>query len=606
MARKARSTGSDRNTTHEDYGLDEVDQFHANREKILLEEAGSAQPQRRRKGAKRYDSDEEDEAVMNIDDDVESSDSEDEEEEEDEDQVDEEYFGKKDADALEEGAQDDEEGGWGGRREYYGADDLDEDEETAKQIEEEALRQQKQHLQELNMDDYVDEEMEAEWTRSAKKHDVGSLGGDAKGGKETAAAQVLDLQDLENLDDKSRAKLINTSHPEFVPLSKELTKLKPLLEELATKKKNSEIAQVKFQALSAYLSAVTSYFALFLSQIKEDEPFSMKESPVMEYILSTKEVWRQASELEEDEDMDEDEEIEEEEQEGTFMEEGEISDEEAFDSATETSNNANLYSDDEQQASNSQSDLESEEESDLDIDISKPRFITKSKPSNITTQTADDFIEGKMHDVDATDKQTRKKTLRFYTSKIDQQARKNGGTDEKYTGDNDIPYKERLFERQQRLIEEARKRGLNDKHGSALGEDDSDNESQALQAKQINDEFGKDYYDTIKKSREDAKSTRKEAHNVAKRAAKEGKLAQMVEELGEDGKRALNYQIMKNKGLTPHRRKEVRNSRVKRKLKYEKAQKTLKSTKAVYKAPTGAYEGETTGIKKGLSRSLKF
>ncbi|KAH3677290.1 hypothetical protein WICPIJ_009005 [Wickerhamomyces pijperi] len=625
MARKSR--GPSRNTTHEDYGLDEVDQFHANREKILLEEA---QPQQKtfkpRKGAKRYDSDAEDDAVMNIEDGDESSeDEEEEEEEEDEEDVDNEFFGKKDEEGLEEN---EEEGGWGGRRDYYGADDLSEDEESAKQIEEEALRQQKLHLQELNMDDYVDEEMEAEWTKSAKEHDYGVIQESAKGKKDTTAS-VLDLQGLQSMDDKSRTKLINAAHPEFVPLSKELSKLNPILEDLKTKKSQNEIALVKFQALSAYISSIASYFALFLAQVREDEPFSMKENSVMEYILSTKEVWRQAAELEDDdEDMEDDVDEEEDQEDGTLLEEGDISDEEAFDSASETAaeleddvdeeedqedgtlleegdisdeeafdsasetvNNASLYSDEEAEGMDSQ-DSESED-SDLDIDISKPRFITKAKPA----QTGDDFTEGKMHEVDASDKQTRKKTLRFYTSKIDQQSRKTGG-DEKYTGDNDIPYKERLFERQQRLIEEARKRGLEDKHGVALGEggdSDDDDESQATKAKQINDGFSKDYYDTVKKSRDDTKANRKEAHNTAKRAAREGKLYEMTEGLDADGKRAVNYQIMKNKGLTPHRRKELRNSRVKKRMKYEKAKKVLNSTKAVYKAPKGAYEGETTG-----------
>ena len=41
-------------------------------------------------------------------------------------------------------------------------------------------------------------------------------------------------------------------------------------------------------------------------------------------------------------------------------------------------------------------------------------------------------------------------------------------------------------------------------------------------------------------------------------------MAELQEAVGQDGKRAINYQILKNKGLTPHRKKEYRNSRVKR------------------------------------------
>lgn len=44
-----------------------------------------------------------------------------------------------------------------------------------------------------------------------------------------------------------------------------------------------------------------------------------------------------------------------------------------------------------------------------------------------------------------------------------------------------------------------------------------------------------------------------------------------TEELDEDAKRAITYQIAKNKGLTPHKKKELRNPRVKHRMKFRKA-----------------------------------
>ncbi len=64
--------------------------------------------------------------------------------------------------------------------------------------------------------------------------------------------------------------------------------------------------------------------------------------------------------------------------------------------------------------------------------------------------------------------------------------------------------------------------------------------------------------------------------------------------------------MLKNKGLTPHRKKEQRNPRVKHRNKYEKAKKKIKSFKRVVVQQEGSYGGEKTGIKPKLSRSIKF
>lgn len=68
------------------------------------------------------------------------------------------------------------------------------------------------------------------------------------------------------------------------------------------------------------------------------------------------------------------------------------------------------------------------------------------------------------------------------------------------------------------------------------------------------------------------------------------------------GPRSLTRVILKNKGLTPHRPKSVRNPRVKKRMRYEKAQKTVSSQKAIYKGGLsqtgGRYEGEKSGITK--------
>ena len=76
-----------------------------------------------------------------------------------------------------------------------------------------------------------------------------------------------------------------------------------------------------------------------------------------------------------------------------------------------------------------------------------------------------------------------------------------------------------------------------------------------------------------------------------------------VEEDGEvSGPRSLTRAILANKGLTPHRPKAVRNPRVKKRQKFEKAKKKISSQKAVYKGGLsesgGRYDGERSGISK--------
>ena len=91
-------------------------------------------------------------------------------------------------------------------------------------------------------------------------------------------------------------------------------------------------------------------------------------------------------------------------------------------------------------------------------------------------------------------------------------------------------------------------------------------------------------------------------------AARDGKLLELQNEesIGENGKRAIGYQIMKNKGLTAKRKKENRNARVKKRKKYDVAKKKLKSIRAVYTGQQGPYQGELTGISKKISRSVKL
>lgn len=74
----------------------------------------------------------------------------------------------------------------------------------------------------------------------------------------------------------------------------------------------------------------------------------------------------------------------------------------------------------------------------------------------------------------------------------------------------------------------------------------------------------------------------------------------------EAGKRYVGYQIIKNKGLTAQKRKELRNPRIKNKIKFKKALVRRKGSVREVRSQTGLYAGETSGIKAFLKRGIKI
>lgn len=78
---------------------------------------------------------------------------------------------------------------------------------------------------------------------------------------------------------------------------------------------------------------------------------------------------------------------------------------------------------------------------------------------------------------------------------------------------------------------------------------------------------------------------------------------------GEDdemGKRSITYQMSKNKGLTPRRKPEQRNPRVKNRNKYRKAVIRRKGSVREVRKETSRYGGEATGIKAFVKRSVSI
>lgn len=487
--------------------------------------------------------------------------------------------------------------GWGrSRANYYGADEA-EDAEDLKREEEEATRLQKKHLAEMSAADYFEEDDVEEWRRTAREADLA-------GGDVNVVQEELPEQDPSLLSAKERLALLKSSYPEVMPLAEEVAKAQKTLAEL--KKQDTKVAKVQFSALSIYAGTINAYFALFVSGMDKGR-VDLKDHPVMEGILKAKELWRSAQELAGDGDE--------------AAESGSTSEYESaveeLETATTTerptrkraardadigeSDEEDVLSDGESLGESQDDDDDAEDEQD-EFAVPLPKVdAAAAAQRKKSRRAAGDFDEEAVDEVEKQESRNRKKTLRFYTSKIDQASNK---IQNRLTGDEDVPYKERLFERQQRLMEEARRRGL-----KSSGADEADNFSDGddgEDAKAITESFADDYYNEVKAKSAGKKAQRREAHETAVRAAKEGRLAEAAEQLGTDGKRAINYQILKNRGLSKKSNKDNRNPRLKKRKKYDKATKKLASTRAVYKAPTTSYGGEQTGIKKNLSRSVHF
>ncbi|CAI8496308.1 unnamed protein product [Hanseniaspora opuntiae] len=598
----------------EPYGLNEVDEFHKNKAKITFD--NSTLSKNYKNTRQRYDvnSDEDlaysDEDVMNINED----DSEDESEQQDDAQDDSEddeqnpldgatvykkLFGKKLRSVEDVGDMDeDDENNWGSSKSnYYGADDVSDNEDDAKAMEEEAKKQQISHMESLNMMDFMDlddETEQKEWSNAAKEYDNKAFEMDSG----IVQIEKQSTDSIASFSEKEKLDFLKSRFPEFTPLYKEYKSINEKLENVKSilletdADSNQELFTVMNMKKSAYLSNLASmnlYFFVLLKNLQDpdNEDFkNMKYHPVMEKILLTKEIVRQADSLPETyesttvDDVDDEEEIIE-------------LDEDIL---------ADVVEEDEQSMDESGSEEEnsaSEEESEIELES---RVIaSKGKKDQ------GDFIEDEINDVDLAEKNQKKKSLRFYTAKIDKSDRQ--ASDKLVGGDDDIPYKERMFERKQRLLEEARQRGLQkqDDFAKQMEEDEDVDMDKIDEINNYDSKEIEDFYNAVSKSKSDKKQNRQESHKLAKQAATEGKLEELAETLDEDGKRAINYQILKNKGLTPHRHKDNRNSRVKKRKKYEKAQKKLRSMKQVYKGPhNGRYEGEKSGIRKDISKSTKL
>ena len=509
----------------------------------------------------------------------------------------------------EEAEQELEEEGWGtSRKDYYNAD-LIETEIDAKEEEEEARRLQQRKLQKMSEIDFgLDEDEWLDTLNQTSEH------------ADTDADVVTEvLQDVEitsAMGPKERMRILQARYPEFEFLANEFLILHPVLVNLQAQIEKETVARdivVKCRALAAYVAALSMYFALLTSPSRNSptpktlDPIELRDHPIMDSLLQCRSLWTKINGIKtisepfetspsEDEPM-------------AIVEEEDLIRKDLESELRQKEHKPFINSRASRLAAAAASvdDLSS-------LLPSKGVKPSKSpyKPSAIYESDYSDFGEADTLSYKAAiEKAAKKKSLRFYTSEITQKSNKRAGAGRDAGGDEDLPYRERFRDRQARLNADAEARGKRldsyGRGGAPLRDEDSGDEAQGKVAEQVRGEED-EYYDMVaqtSKNRKKEKATRAEMMKQAKAA---GGLLRVVEQDGDDGKRAIGYVIEKNKGLAPKRKKEVRNPRVKKRMKFEEKKKKLASTRAVYKGgeERGGYGGEKTGIKTRLVKSVKL
>ncbi|ODA81204.1 hypothetical protein RJ55_04168 [Drechmeria coniospora] len=521
--------------------------------------------------------------------------------------------GKPDADDDEDGGEDDgkaDEGWWGSsKQEYYDADNI-ETEADALEEEAEAKRLQKKKLSKMKEEDFIFDG--DDWLAGESGVD-----GNDDDDDERVTEVLKDVEVTEDMSIDERSQILATRYPEFEHLANELQDLQPVLAGLKTEaagQSAATLATVKYWVLGCYVASLASYFAILTSPARDADaarkplnPLELREHDVMETLFSCRQAWERVKDMislgsadESSTDVDVD------------MDMNASADVSAK-SSSEVRERKKTSKADKAKAAAKQAEKLAKAKA-IEASVADLYHLPISTRKSARTKTVSvsqddgnsDFGEEDTLDArTAADKAARKKSLKFYTSQIVQKANRRAGAGREAGGDMDIPHRERLRDRQARLLAAAEKRGKQDsKHGADLGDDSDDEDSKTANALRGEED---EYYDMVahaSKNKRDEKVARYAAFAAASKADR----VVEKEEVGPDGKRKITYAIEKNKGLAPKRSKDVRNPRVKKRKQYEAKQKKLKSMKPTWQGgePKGGYRGELSGINTAVIKSVKL
>lgn len=598
----------------QDHFNDSEDEFYAGRDRILLQEEPAAKRQRRLQ-EQEHDLQPSDEEVYELGQDAEAT---------DEDLALDDEDGSALLDRPRRNSQDDEEEEeerlWGSSKaDYYNADAI-ETEMDALEEEAEATRLQQKQLKGMTDADFGFDQ--ADW--------IDDKGLPLAQQRPRAVEKLPELKIPTNATPDQQLLVLTTRYPEFEPLTTDFRELQQkhsqlkeeadlsLRHQIGCLSEATPVAVIQFRALSAYLAAVVMYLAI-LSSSKSGvalPPAELRDHPVMVSLLRCRQLWQDAEALKPLEEP-------------VTTEVSPLLISAELKSAQHLQDTT-LPHPKQQKGGNKRPKAAKVLPSPSptpplklsDSIVAEPKRSRKPRRNelqdlvnttlqHVTTEADSDFgDETPLTHEEAEEKAKRKRSLRFYTSQIAQKANKRGAASRQAGGDDDVPHKERLRDRQDRLLREAADRGrANPRADEALDwhdEDDAD-EVHAPNNNRV-DDVDDDYYNTLVLNSKQKKQDKAARAAAFAEAAKQGAQVYEEEQIGDDGKRRITYAIEKNKGLAPKRKKDVRNPRVKKRKKYDEKMKKLSSMRQVYKGGEGkgGYGGELTGIKTNLVKSVKL
>eukprot|EP00741_Cyanophora_paradoxa_P024449 tig00022075_g23606.t1 len=609
--------------------VDEVDEFHDQRGKVAFVKDAAG------------DADEDEEQVLDLD--LKDSDESDEGEDEGE-------------------GEEEEPTGWGrGRRNYYDADnkeDKESDEDAAKEEEEEARRIQKRMMEQLNVEDYGDETL----LGSAQQGTAKSTSGKGRAGPHEAEAIKKDLSDL-SVDEKLA--IIKQEAPELLQLLQEFkekilslqTHLQPLLTrvragEIPTSKGLSYL-EVKFHLLLNYCTNIAFYLLL------KANGESVKMHPVISHLVQVRTVLEKLKPLDaklkyqidkllrtaalggagsaasdplrfkpnpqallskEEDDGEEgaektavyqppklsavhyddgDKKLKaKEKQKNKARERARKSSmiralrDELGELPEEESAVGPVLNDDHQLREEEADRTRYEEENFTRLQLTKEQRRKQKLKSRIDPfADFDDF--GDLAELDVAEEQQaaaeqelmRKRSMSQYLSAAEQAKLSKK---REVSADADVPRRDLEARRSQaEQASKGRKRSKQD-----VEFDDSNDEPAQTE-------------DAFYSEMQGAKAAKKQKKADAQAANMKARVPVMEEEEAE-GKRGASMQMLKNRGLTPHRSRENKNPRVKHRNKFEKALVKRKGAVRDWKPQSKPYAGESTGIRAGVSRSVSL